>query len=286
MAQRIEPPLRSPKTEQPSQLSHKLHQKAPTTLTTRQNRNTFRSPKKIIFIISFVVVGFLLYQKPSHNEPNLAWAQDIMVETAATFTSLKSRAQTAFGGFKGEALTINTPQENRTSQSEWINEAKRTFFQLSASDRTRIQKWLANNYGYNGALDGLWGPRTEASLSLVRNAHNDIDRLFMTAFRETPAIKQDSRPRTQIGSPANPQQDLQNRIIQLRSACSISPRGSIGERLADQQLYILTGERCARPPPVFQPIAPIQPNVPTRCTTLPRWSHMAPSITNLEIYCQ
>lgn len=286
MAQRIEPPLRSTKTEHPSQLSRKLHQEAPTTPPTRQSRNTFRSPKKMTFIVFFVVVGFLLYLKPSLNEPNMAWAQDIMLETAATFTSLKSRAQAAFGGFKEEALTINTPQENRTNQSEWINEAKRTFFQLSASDRTRIQKWLANNYGYNGALDGLWGPRTEASLLLVRNVHNDVDGLFMTAFRETPAIRQVSRPPVQSGSPANPQQDLQNRIIQLRSACSISPRGSVGERLVDQQLYILTGERCARPPLVFQPIAPIQPNVPTRCTTRPRWSHMAPSITNLEIYCQ
>lgn len=291
MAQRIEPPLRSTKTEHPSQLSRKLHQDAPTTPPTRQSRNTFRSPKKMTFIIFFVVVGFLLYLKPSLNEPNMAWAQDIMLETAATFTSLKSRAQTAFGGFKEEALTINTPQENRTNQSEWINEAKRTFFQLSASDRTRIQKWLANNYGYNGALDGLWGPRTEASLLLVRNVHNDVDGLFMTAFRETPAIRQVSRPPVQSGSPANPQQDLQNRIIQLRSACSISPRGSVGERLADQQLYILTGERCARPSPFLQPIMPlppIQPDLSTRCTQrLPAGNYRIPGITYpLEFDCR
>ena len=286
MAQRIEPPLRSPKSEHPSQPARQLYQEAPATPSARQNRNAFRSPKTIAFIVSFAVVGFLIYQKSSLNEPILAWAQNIMTETTTTFTSLKNDAQTAFGRPSGEALAINTPQANRTSQAEWINEAKSTFFQLSASDRERIQKWLANNYQYNGAIDGLWGQRTESSFLRASSTHRDIDRLFMTAFRETPAVRQVSRPSTPSSSTTNAQQDLQNRVIQLRAACSISPQGSVGERMADQQLYMLTGERCARPPPVFQPITPMQPNVPTRCTTLPRWSHLPPSLANLEIYCQ
>lgn len=286
MAKRIEPPLRSPKSEHPSQPARQLYQEAPAAPTARQNQDMFRFSKTITFVVSVSVVGFLIYQKPSLDEPILAWAKNMVTEIATTFTALKNSTQTAFGGTSEEAIATNAPQENRTSQSDWISEARNNFFQLSASDRARIQKWLADNYEYNGALDGLWGPRTESSFLRASSTHRDIDRLFMTAFRETPAIRQVSRPPTPSSSTANAQQDLQSRIMQLRALCSIQSRGSLGERMVDQDLYMLTGERCARPPPVFQPIAPIQPNLPTRCTPLPRWSHLPPSLANLEIYCQ
>lgn len=286
MAQRIEPPLRSPKIEQPSQTSRKLHPDAAGAPSTRPHRNTFKPQKTISFIVSFVVMGLIIYKSSLLDEPVKLWVQHIKAQAAATFSLLKNGTMNTISEVSRENLSANISQENLLSQADWISEARNNFSQLSASDRERIQKWLANNYGYNGALDGLWGPRTEASFLRARSTHDDVDRLFMTAIRETPTIRQVTRPTTQTVSPTNAQQELQNRIIQLRAACSISPRGSVGEQSADQQLYILTGERCARPPPVFQPIAPIQPNVPTRCTTLPRWSHLPRSLENLEIYCQ
>lgn len=294
MAHRIEPRLRSPKNEQPSQPAQKLHIEVPATPSVRKDLNTSPSPKIITFAFSLAVVGFLIYQKPSFDETVLAWAQKMLSETNTILKTLTNDAQAALSGPSRKALAINTPTGSRTSQAEWISEAKNTFFQLSASDRVRIQSWLANGYGYNGARDGLWGPRTEASFLLARNAHTDVDRLFVTAFLETPAITDVSRLPTQSGSTANAQKDLQNRIIQLRAACIISPRGSIGERLADQQLYILAGERCARPPPAFQPILPIQPilpmqpNAPTRCTQrLPPGNFRIPGMTYpLEFECR
>jgi hypothetical protein len=281
--ERPEPPFYAKKDSKP----HGRPISAPTRPAEKTKENKALRTKKILaFIISLAIIAPVIYEKITLDGVTSLNTKGFFEETVATLNLILKSTQNLVSNPPINSSSTGMVQSPIINQIQWVDEAKNTFFQLSTSERARIQKWLANNYGYNGALDGLWGPRTEASFLRARSTHDDVDRLFMTAIRETPAIRQVARPTAQTVSPTNAQQELQNRIIQLRVACSISPQGSVGERMADQQLYNLTGERCARPPPVFQPIAPIQPNGPTRCTTLPRWSHMPPSLTNLEIYCQ
>lgn len=258
----------------------------------KSTKNKASKTKQIIALtFSIIVAALIFYEKISLDKAINSDARGFFEETIAAFYSVIDSSQNSVSDHRLNGTSVGTSVPSFVSQDQWMEEVKRNFFQLSASDRARIQKWLADNYEYNGALDGLWGPRTEAGFLRASSTHRDIDRLFLTAFRETPAIRQASRQPTQNGSPANARQDLQNQIIQLRAACSVSPRGSLGERLADQQLYLLTGERCARPPPAFQPLAPIQPiqpNAPTRCTQrLPPGNFRIPGMTYpLEFECQ
>lgn len=199
--------------------------------------------------------------------------------------------------------------------------ARESFYRIPVGGRKRLQAWLKTHGHYAGPVDGIWGPQTSngvreampdwmfASVGSINdfydrrartpnhsepragNAHEDVDNLFMRTYRETPEIRQVGRPTAQAGSPSNARQELQNRIIQLRVACSLTSRGSIGERLVDQQLYMLTGERCMRPPETFQPIAPIQPSQPsaqTRCTQrLPPGNFRIPGMAYpLEFECR
>lgn len=250
----------------------------------KSTKNKGSKTKQIIaFTVSITVAALIFYEKISLDNAINYDAKGFFEETIAAFKSAINSAQDSVSDYRENGPSAGVVPPLIVNQNRWMDEVKNNFVQLSASDRERIQKWLANNYQYNGALDGLWGPRTESSFLRASSTHRDIDRLFMTAFRETPAIRQVSRPPTASGSPANAQQDLPNRIMQLRAICSNSPQGSLSERNADQQLYILTGERCARPPPTFQPIAPmqpIQPNAPLRCVQrLPPGNFRIPGMT-------
>lgn len=147
MAHRIEPRLRSPKNEQPSQPAQKLHIEVPATPSVRKDLNTSPSPKIITFAFSLAVVGFLIYQKPSFDETVLAWAQKMLSETNTILKTLTNDAQAALSGPSRKALAINTPTGSRTSQAEWISEAKILFF--SYQHQTECE----SNHGLQTVMD-------------------------------------------------------------------------------------------------------------------------------------
>lgn len=163
--------------------------------------------------------------------------------------------------------SANRLTSNSITRAEWREEIRDVFNNLSSSDRRRLQSWLANNFSYRGSFDGVWGPMTEASLMRAYTRYRgSASELIVIALSETPQTQ--ATPQTTRQAPLT-QSNREPSIHQLRLACQISPPGSVGAQMADNQLYILTGERCARAAPLPIPVAPFQSpqiNGPTRCT--------------------
>ncbi len=141
-----------------------------------------------------------------------------------------------------------------------LEAARSRFLSLDFSSRIRIQKWLALNFEYQSTIDGLWGPSTAASMRKVLRRLPNAQTAYTVALMEIPPSVQTTQP-IATPQPTNPEAVSRERYIaQLWLACSISPAGTLGERLADSQLFAATGQRCAKPTPAA-PTIPTMPGV-------------------------
>jgi hypothetical protein len=136
--------------------------------------------------------------------------------------------------------------------------ARSRFISLDFSSRIRIQKWLALNFEYRSTIDGLWGPSTAASISKALSRLPNAQTAFSVALMEVPPSPPKKQPMVTPQPTTSDAASRERYIAQLLLACSISPAGTLGERLADSQLFAATGQRCAKPTPA----APIIPTMP------------------------
>ena len=137
------------------------------------------------------------------------------------------------------------------------------FLSLDFSSRLRIQKWLALNFEYQAKIDGLWGPSTEVSMSRVLQRLPNAQTAFTFALMEVPPSVQTNQPQVVQETKNSEAVSHEHYVAQLLLACSISPAGSLGARLADAQLFAATGQRCSEPPaaaPSMPAIQGFEPN--------------------------
>jgi len=154
-------------------------------------------------------------------------------------------------------LTEVTLQGEDDGEKE-LEAARLRFLSLDYPSRLRIQEWLALNYEYKSAVDGLWGPSTKMSLSRALRRLPNAQTAFTVALMEVPQNAQTNEPRVVAETKNSEAVSQEHYVAQLLLACSISPAGSLGERLADAQLFAATGQRCSKP----SPSAPLMPAMP------------------------